>query len=124
MPRFRPKATGFAAMYHKVVDVPDAARPAIRVLVNCRDERGLIRSIVPDETRAAHELVAHLLATGRRRIAFLNLPGLVAGAMRLEGFRQAHRDAGLAPRDHDTGRDEAAGFRLQGWGQPPVVQDA
>lgn len=97
--RFRPQATGFAAMYHKVVDVPDAARPAIRVLVNCRDERGLIRSIVPDEARAAHELVAHLVASGRRRIAFLNLPGLVAGTLRLDGFRQAHREAGLAARE-------------------------
>lgn len=97
--RFRPQSTGLASMYHKVVDVPDAARASIRVLVNCRDERGLIRSIVPDEVQAAEQLVSHLIATGRRRIAFLNLPGLVAGSLRLEGFRQAHRRAGLEPRD-------------------------
>jgi len=52
---------------------------------------------VPDEAGAARAAILHLLARGRRRIGFLTLPGLLAGALREAALRQTLSDAGLAP---------------------------
>ena len=64
--------------------------------INCRDTSGAIPAIVPKEFQAAREIVAHCFGRGRRRIAFLNLPGILAGALREEGFRAAHSDFDIA----------------------------
>lgn len=51
--------------------------------------------VMIDNVAAAHEATAHLLASGRRRVAFLGMvPGdpSDANALRLQGFRGAHRD--------------------------------
>ena len=92
--RFIPRATAYASMYHKTVDVPEGS--PLRLMINCRDAAGRIPSLVPAERDAARTLVAYLLARGRRRLAFLNLPGLLAATLRAEGFGEAHAAAGLA----------------------------
>lgn len=95
--RFRPKAIGYAAMYHKVIAAPASVLGKLSILINCREESGLIPSLVPDEDDAAAVITAKLLRSGRRRIAFLNLPGIDAGVLRANGFRRALTEVGLDP---------------------------
>ncbi|MCX5494777.1 LacI family DNA-binding transcriptional regulator [Kaistia dalseonensis] len=97
--RFMPRAIAYAAMYHQVVDLPKAARGAVKLMINCRDSEGEIASLVPAEREAAEAIVNHLFDRGRKSIAFLNLPGLLAGTMREDGFRAAHAARGLAPNE-------------------------
>ena len=94
--RLMPQTIAYASMYHQVVAIPEAVRDAIALMVNCRDEAGVIPSLVPAEHAAAETVVEHLFSRERRRIAFLNLPGLVAGRMREAGFRAAHAARGIA----------------------------
>ena len=94
--RFIPRATAYASMYHKVVVVP--AGTSLRLMINCRDAAGRVPSLVPAERDAARTLVAHLLERGRRQLAFLNLPGLLAGELRADGFGVAHAEAGVEVR--------------------------
>lgn len=95
--QFRPKTIGYAAMYHKSVRLPPQAAGSIRLMINCTDADNRVPAIVPDNELAAYTITAHLIAAGRRRIAFLNLPVLVAGKLREKGFRRAVAEAGLPP---------------------------
>lgn len=95
--QFRPRAVAYAAMYHKDVALPGKLTGAVGVMINCREAEGRVTSLVPDEEGGAEEIVRYLVAAGRRRIAFINLPGLLAGELREKGFRAALREAGLAP---------------------------
>ncbi|WP_064692785.1 LacI family DNA-binding transcriptional regulator [Rhizobium aegyptiacum] len=89
MRRFRPRAIAYAAMYHKSVDLPREFADSVGVMINCREANDRVTSLVPDETGAAMEITSYLLDAGRRNIAFINLPGLLAGELRELGFRQA-----------------------------------
>ncbi|ANL31058.1 LacI family transcriptional regulator protein (plasmid) [Rhizobium phaseoli] len=89
MRRFRPRAIAYAAMYHKSVDLPPEFADAVGVMINCRDANDRVTSLVPDETGAALEITNYLIDAGRRNIAFINLPGLLAGELRELGFRRA-----------------------------------
>ncbi|WP_132560568.1 LacI family DNA-binding transcriptional regulator [Rhizobium sullae] len=93
--RFRPRAIAYAAMYHKVVALPEAFVDTVGVMINCREANDRVTALVPDETGAAHEIASYLIGAGRRNIAFINLPGLLAGDLREVGFRQALTEAGL-----------------------------
>lgn len=56
--------------------------------------------VAADETRASREVAQHLIGLGHRRIAFLAGPTVSPSAQaRLEGHRQALRDAGLEADD-------------------------
>ena len=89
MRRFRPRAIAYAAMYHKSVDLPAEFADAVGVMINCHDTNNRVTSLVPDETGAALEITNYLIDAGRRNIAFINLPGLLASELREAGFRQA-----------------------------------
>jgi DNA-binding LacI/PurR family transcriptional regulator len=95
MRRFRPRAIAYAAMYHKSVDLPIEFADTVGVMINCRDTNERVTSLVPDETGAAIEITNYLLNAGRRNIAFINLPGLLASELRELGFRQAQDQAGF-----------------------------
>ena len=74
---------------------PDAAP---LVLLGEQDADGLLDHVAIDNVTAARELTAHLIATGRTRIAAIGLqPHLINGtaARRLDGYRQALAAAGL-----------------------------
>lgn len=94
---FRPRAIGYATMYHKMLALPDAVVDGIGLMINCRDERGRVAALVPDEEAAGHAIVRLLLDAGRQRLAFINLPGLLAAELRLAGVRRALAEAGLDP---------------------------
>jgi DNA-binding LacI/PurR family transcriptional regulator len=93
--RFRPRAIAYAAMYHKTVTLPQEFAAAVGVMINCREANDRVTSLVPDEVGAAHEITSYLIDAGRRNIAFINLPGLLAGDLREVGFRQAMTETGL-----------------------------
>lgn len=93
--RFRPRAIAYAAMYHKTVSLPEEFAGTVGVMINCREVSDRVTSLVPDEVGAAHEITRYLIDSGRRNIAFINLPGLLAGELREQGFRQAMTEAGL-----------------------------
>lgn len=95
MRRFRPRAIAYAAMYHKSVDLPAEFADAVSVMINCRDANDRVTSLVPDETGAALEITNYLIDAGRRSIAFINLPGLLASDLREIGFREALDHAGF-----------------------------
>ena len=68
------------------------------VLLGEQDADGLLDHVAIDNVAAARELTAHLIASGRSRIAAVGLqPHLLNGtaARRLEGYRQALTAAGL-----------------------------
>jgi DNA-binding LacI/PurR family transcriptional regulator len=93
--RFRPRAIAYAAMYHKTVALPEELAGNVGVMINCREVNGRVTSLVPDEEGAAFEITSHLIAAGRRHIAFINLPGLLAGELREQGYRKALDEAGI-----------------------------
>jgi DNA-binding LacI/PurR family transcriptional regulator len=88
--RFLPKAIAFATMFHREVTLSPEVLRAVDLTINCFDTSGRVPAIVPDEVQAAQDIVSHCFAKGRRRIAFLNLPGILAGQLREDGFRAAH----------------------------------
>ena len=94
--RLMPRAIAFASMYHHVVALPPLTRQAIALMINCREESGRVPALAPAERQAAQTIVTHLFARGRRKLAFLNLPGLLAGTLREAGFRRAHAEHGVA----------------------------
>mgnify|MGYP000020564427 CR=1 FL=1 len=85
----------YVADHHQQVnlDVYKADVPVL--LVNCYDDKQT-PSILPDDIAGQRDLVERLIAHGHRRIAFLGLDqNTAAGALRLEGYRQAMQGAGL-----------------------------
>lgn len=69
-------------------DIPAVAVSPGLPLVYCS-------SVRIDDFRAAHEMTAHLIAMGHRRIAFIKgHPSLSASAQRLQGFEAAMQEAG------------------------------
>ena len=79
------------------------------VLVNAYSEDDNVPAIVPDERRGGLEATAHLLAHGHRRIGVIdNLDDSVAATLRIQGWRDAHVQAGLAA-------DPALLVKINGW---------
>lgn len=70
--------------------------------------------VLPDRRTAAREMTAHLLATGRRRIAFLGVSS--ADEQRFVGYQEALDEAGikfnLALSDNHEGGTLEGGFRM------------
>lgn len=97
--RLMPQAIGYATMFHQRVALPEAARDSIRLMINCRDAEDRLPALVPAERDAGETITRRLLAGGRGRIAFLNLPGLLAGELREAGFRAAHAGQGVPVRE-------------------------
>lgn len=87
----------YAAMYHRVVQVPEAMREVPVVLLNCYCADRSLPSVVPDEVTGGREATATLLRPGHRRIGFINVGRVVPAAVgRLEGYRQALAVHGVA----------------------------
>lgn len=124
--RFKPQAIVYASMFHKLVPLSASAAGTIQLMVNCQSTVSSQPALVPDETAAAVAITELMLETGRRNIAFLNLPGLLAGELRLQGFLAAHLGRGLSVAEgrvrmavdasvyHDRARS-LVGRQLQDW---------
>ena len=86
----------YVAGHHQRIGLPEAARAERLVLVNAFDDAGT-PCVLPEDRQGQHDLVAALIAEGHRRIGFLTLPmSVVACGLRVEGYRQALAEAGIA----------------------------
>ena len=93
--RHRVEGLIYVAEYHQKVALPGMPIATPLVLANCYDDFGT-PSVLPDDRRGQHDLVARLIAAGHRRIAYLTLrPDIAAGPLRCDGYRAALTEAGL-----------------------------
>lgn len=75
-------------------------------------------SVVPDDAEGARGAARHLVATGRRRVAFISGPGRdVATKVRLAGTREV-----LAAADGQLVHEPLLGHWTEGWGRQAAVQ--
>ncbi|RLK46683.1 LacI family DNA-binding transcriptional regulator [Microbacterium telephonicum] len=109
-------ATIYAAMWHQIVPVPDGL-PADAVFLDCRPDAGGFRSVVPDDRAGGAAATRELVAAGHRRIAFIDTDEgptrPIAADLRLEGYREVLREAGLRvdPALHVHGETSIRGGR-------------
>ncbi len=86
----------YIAEYHQRVILPKIPADVPLVLANCFDDIGT-PSVLPDDQRGQHDLVARLVAAGHRRIAYLTLrSGIAATPLRTLGYSTALADAGIS----------------------------
>lgn len=86
----------YVAAYHQSVRLPHVPADTPIVLTNCFDEAGT-PSVVPDDRRGQHDLVARLIAAGHERLAYLTLrEDIVATGLRKAGYRDALSEARLS----------------------------
>lgn len=90
----------YVTMFHRRLaeDTPFPQTPV--VLVNCSAPgRPELPSIVPDDYRGAYDQVAHLIARGHRKLAYVTLnPTILAAELRGKAFADALADHGLPVR--------------------------
>ncbi len=87
----------YAAMWHHGVTLPENLYEVPTVLVNCYSLGNPLPYTVPDEVAGGYTATRHLIEKGHRRIGFINLEiNLPAGKGRLEGYRRALKEAGIA----------------------------
>jgi LacI family transcriptional regulator len=80
----------YAAMFHKVVEVPANMREAPAVLLNCFCADRSLPSVVPDEVTGGREATEALLQKRHRRIGLINVGRVIPAATgRLAGYKQA-----------------------------------
>jgi len=98
----------YAAMYHRVVVLPEALRGSPVVVVNARTDEPDTSWVVPDEVRGGWDAADVLLAAGHRRIAMINnVDDIPARDGREQGFRDRCAQAGLAAADVTVEHAEA-----------------
>ena len=85
-----------ATTWNRAIELPPALDGVLVVLVHCFDPLGRHSTVLPDEEQGGFEGTQMLLAAGRRRVAFVNLPSdLVAAGGRERGYRRALGEAGI-----------------------------
>lgn len=98
----------YVADHHAEVALPPIPAGTPLVLVNCFDRAGT-PAILPDDRRGQAALTARLVRAGHRRIGHLTLGrGMAATALRLQGYREALAEEGIA---YDPALVEACDMR-------------
>lgn len=89
----------YAAMYHRVLHVPDALADIPSVVLNSEDAAGRSKAIIPDEFAGGRAATNELTDAGHERIAMVNIAplasGLPAAVERHRGYVAALEEAGL-----------------------------
>jgi LacI family transcriptional regulator len=89
----------YAAMYHRVLHVPDALADIPSVVLNSEDAAGRAYAIVPDEFGGGVAATRELVDAGHERIAMINIAPLdsrlPAAVERHRGYRTVLEEAGL-----------------------------
>ncbi|MDQ0030629.1 LacI family DNA-binding transcriptional regulator [Arthrobacter bambusae] len=122
----------YAAMYHRVLEVPDVLAEVPAVVLNSRDGSGRFPSIAPEEELGGYTATKRMLDAGHRRIAMINIgavdSGLPAASGRYAGYLRALEEAGVHPEPglHRIGDGhESGGFdnalALMSDPQPPTA---
>ncbi|VTR75787.1 LacI family DNA-binding transcriptional regulator [Cellulomonas hominis] len=90
----------YAAMYHRLVRVPEALDGVPVVVLNAEAVGGTHSWVTPDEVAGGLDAAEALLGAGHRRLAMLNnADDIPAAKGRPEGFLAACRQAGLPGAD-------------------------
>ncbi len=90
----------YAAMYHRVLEVPTDLLGGPVVVVNARTEQSGISWVVPDEYAGGWDAAEVLLAAGHRRVAMVgNSDDIPASHLRADGFLARCAASGLAVDD-------------------------
>jgi LacI family transcriptional regulator len=88
----------YAAMWHRMVELPPNIHDVPVVLLDCFCEDRSVPSVVPDEFQGGYDAIEVFLKKGHRRIAFINIDlsvSIPAPTGRLEGYKQALADYGV-----------------------------
>lgn len=89
----------YAAMYHRMLDVPEALHSVPSVVLNSQDREGRLPSVAPDEVLGGYTATRRLIEAGHQRIGLINIEslesGLPAAVGRFEGYTKAMTEAGL-----------------------------
>jgi LacI family transcriptional regulator len=87
----------YAAMSHRIFDVPEALRDVPTVLLDAQAADRSAAAVVPDEAAGGYTAVRELIEHGHRRIGFVtDTEDIPASHGRLEGYRRALTEAGIA----------------------------
>jgi len=87
----------YAAMSHRVADVPEGLRDVPTVLLDAQAGDRSAAAVVPDEVSGGYAAVRELIEHGHRRIGFVtDTEDIPATHGRLEGYRRALEEAGIA----------------------------
>ncbi|WP_432075393.1 LacI family DNA-binding transcriptional regulator [Streptomyces wuyuanensis] len=87
----------YAAMYHRVAELPDSLRSTPTVLLDARSNDPAVPFVVPDEVQGGYAAVRELTDHGHRRIGVtVQTVELPARQGRLEGYRKALAEVGVA----------------------------
>ena len=87
----------YAAMSHRVFDVPEGLRDVPTVLLDAQAADRSAPAVVPDEVSGGYTAVRELIEHGHRRIGFVtDTEDIPATPGRLEGYRRALEEAGIA----------------------------
>jgi LacI family transcriptional regulator len=82
----------YAAMWHRMVELPPNIRNVPVVLLDCFSEDRSLPSVVPDEFQGGFDATEILLKKGHRRVAFINIDlsiSIPAPTGRLAGYKAA-----------------------------------
>jgi LacI family transcriptional regulator len=82
----------YAAMWHRMVELPSNIRNVPVVLLDCFCEDRSLPSVVPNEFQGGYDATEVLLKKGHRRIAFINIDlsvSIPAPTARLAGYKHA-----------------------------------
>lgn len=86
----------YAAMYHRVVRLPESLRSTPTVLLDARCDDPAVPFVVPDEVQGGYTAARELIEHGHRRIGMTvgtaDIPALHG---RIEGYRKALAEAGV-----------------------------
>lgn len=100
MMSYRVHGLVYASMYHRELEVPASLQGLRTVVVNAQDTSGSAPSVFPAEEAGGYTATQHLVEAGHRRIGMINIQpldsDLPAGLGRLEGYRRALDEAGIA----------------------------
>ncbi|WSQ08859.1 LacI family DNA-binding transcriptional regulator [Streptomyces sp. NBC_01231] len=87
----------YAAMYHRVVRLPESLRSTPSVLLDARCDDPAVPFVVPDEVQGGYTAARELIEHGHRRIGMTvgtaDIPALHG---RIEGYRKALAEAGVS----------------------------
>jgi LacI family transcriptional regulator len=86
----------YSTWFHRAAELPAGLRQADVVMVNCFSPTQEARGVVPDERQGGRTATEALLASGHRRIAFINATTPApAQTGRLAGYQDALAAAGI-----------------------------
>jgi len=90
----------YATIFTRAVTLPAALAGVPTVLLNCHEMKhggeGPHPAVVPAEQQGGYTATMHLIASGHRRIGFINGEGWIeAAGDRMKGYRHALADAGI-----------------------------